>query len=47
MICPIAAWVPLALIFSGQAVGLGGWFEVLLVVSLIAGILAASFMRKW
>jgi Ca2+:H+ antiporter len=43
MICPIAAWVPLALIFSGQAVGLGGWFEVLLVVSLIAGILAAVF----
>jgi Ca2+:H+ antiporter len=43
IICPVVAWVLLALNLTGHGTELGGLFEALLASGLIAGILAAVF----
>ena len=43
IICPALAWVLLILYLTGRGAKLGGVFEVLLAIGLIAGILSAVF----
>lgn len=43
VICPAVAWILLIWNLTGHGIALGGWFQVMLALGLMAGILAAVF----